>query len=122
MAAEERPGETTHWTASLMVKAVGVSVSSTQRIWQAQAAAHRARRFKLSKDPEFVPKLGKIVGLYVNPRAHAIHSQTSGGESLAGAASPRRLPLHPENPAPGSCRRNVVLPADAAALQRGAIS
>jgi hypothetical protein len=27
---------------------------------------HRVRRFKLSKDPEFVPKLRAIVGLYVN--------------------------------------------------------
>src|SRR5947199_2766179 len=33
---------------------------------------HRGRRFKLSKDPEFVPKLRAIVGLYVNPPAHAI--------------------------------------------------
>src|SRR6202011_5099076 len=33
---------------------------------------HRVRRFKLSKDPEFVPKLRAIVGLYVNPPAHAI--------------------------------------------------
>jgi len=40
-------------------------------IWQAHGTA-RVRRFKLSKDPEFVPKLRAIVGLYVNPPAHAI--------------------------------------------------
>ena len=67
------PGETTHWTAGLMAKAVGISISSVQRIWQAHGLhPHRVRRFKLSKDPEFVPKLREIVGLYVNPPAHAI--------------------------------------------------
>jgi hypothetical protein len=71
--AEDPPGETTHWTAGLMAKAVGISVSSVQRIWQAHGLQpHRVRRFKLSKDPEFVPKLREIVGLYVNPPAHAI--------------------------------------------------
>jgi transposase len=54
-------------------EAVGVSLSSVQRIWQAHGLQRRrVRRFKLSKDPEFVPKLREIVGLYVNPPAHAI--------------------------------------------------
>jgi hypothetical protein len=35
-------------------------------------APHRVRRFKLSNDPEFVPKLRDIVGLYVDPPAHAV--------------------------------------------------
>lgn len=33
---------------------------------------HRARQFKLSKDPQFAAKLRDIVGLYVNPPAHAV--------------------------------------------------
>ena len=71
--AKDPPGETTHWTAGLMAKAVGISISSVQRIWQAHGLhPHRVRRFKLSKDPEFVSKLRAIVGLYVNPPAHAI--------------------------------------------------
>src|SRR5499433_2138833 len=69
----EPPGETTHWTAEMMAKAAGISVSSVQRIWQAHGLQpHRVRRFKLSKDPEFVPKLRDIVGLYVDPPAHAV--------------------------------------------------
>jgi transposase len=73
LTAEDSPGETTHWTAGQMAKTVGVSISSVQRIWQAHGLQpHRVRRFKLSKDPEFVPKLRDIVGLYVNPPAHAI--------------------------------------------------
>jgi transposase len=73
LTAQDPPGETTHWTAGMMAKTVGISVSSVQRIWQAHGLQpHRVRRFKLSKDSEFVSKLREIVGLYVNPPAHAI--------------------------------------------------
>jgi hypothetical protein len=33
---------------------------------------HRVKRFKLFKDPEFAAKLQDIVGLYVDPPAHAV--------------------------------------------------
>ena len=67
------PGEATHWTAGAMAKAVGISVSSVQRIWRAHGLQpHRVRRFKLSKDPQFAAKLRDIVGLYVDPPAHAV--------------------------------------------------
>ena len=57
LTAEDPPEETTHWTAGLMARTVGISVSSVQRIWQAHGLRpHRVRRCKLSKDPEFVPK------------------------------------------------------------------
>jgi len=46
------PGEVTHWTASAMAKAAGISVSSVQRIWRSHGLQpHRFRQFKLSKDP-----------------------------------------------------------------------
>lgn len=67
------PGETTHWTAAAMAKAAGVSVSSVQRIWRAHGLQpHRMRQFKLSRDPQFAAKLRAIVGLYVDPPAHAV--------------------------------------------------
>ena len=67
------PAEATHWTAAMMAKAVGISVSSVQRIWRAHGLEpHRVRRFKLSTDPRFVDKLRDVVGLYVDPPAHAI--------------------------------------------------
>jgi transposase len=73
LTATEPPHEATHWTAAAMAKASGISVSSAQRIWKAHGLApHRLRRFKLSKDPDFVAKLREIVGLYVNPPAHAV--------------------------------------------------
>src|SRR5271170_7362178 len=67
------PAETTHWTASLMAKAVGISASSVQRIWRAHGLQpHRVQQFKLSNDPKFIDKLRDVVGLYVDPPAHAI--------------------------------------------------
>jgi hypothetical protein len=67
------PGETTHWTGVLMAKAAGLSVSSVQRIWRAHGLQpHRVRQFKLSNDLRFVDKLRDVVGLYVDPPAHAI--------------------------------------------------
>jgi DNA-binding MurR/RpiR family transcriptional regulator len=67
------PAETTHWTAAMMAAAAGVSASSVQRIWRAYGlASHRVRQFKLSADPQFVAKLRDVVGLYVDPPAHAV--------------------------------------------------
>jgi transposase len=73
LTATEPPHEATHWTSPAMAKAAGISVSSVQRIWRAHGLApHRMHHFKLSKDPDFVPKLRDIVGLYVDPPAHAV--------------------------------------------------
>jgi len=67
------PGETTHWTGRMLAKAAGVSLRSAQRILEAhQLAPHRIHAFKLSKDPKFAEKLKDVVGLYVDPPAHAV--------------------------------------------------
>src|SRR6202047_409092 len=56
-----------------MAKAVGTSPSSVRRIWTGQGLQpHRVRTFKLSNDPKFADKLKDIVGLYVDPPAHAV--------------------------------------------------
>jgi hypothetical protein len=70
----EPPHEATHWTAAAMAKAVGISVSSVRAASGGRhgLAPHRMRHFKLSNDPDFVPKLRAIVGLYVDPPAHAV--------------------------------------------------
>jgi len=65
--------ETTHWTADAMAEVVGISASSVRRIWRSHGLQpHRFRRFKLSKDPQFAAKLRDVVGLYVDPPAHAV--------------------------------------------------
>jgi transposase len=67
------PGETTHWTGRMLARAAGVSLRSAQRILEAhQLAPHRIKMFKLSKDPKFADKLKDVVGLYVDPPAHAV--------------------------------------------------
>jgi transposase len=73
LTMEEPPHEATHWTGAAMAEAADVSVSSVQRVWRAHGLQpHRVRQFKLSNDPDFVDKLRDIVGLYVDPPAHAV--------------------------------------------------
>src|SRR5438270_11990301 len=67
------PHQATHWTGRAMAKATGISVGSVQRIWRAhKLQPHRLRTFKRSRDPSFAAKLTDIVGLYIDPPAHAV--------------------------------------------------
>jgi len=69
----EPPGETTHWTGRVMAQVAGVSLTSVLRIWRAHGPApHGIRTFKLSNDPKFAAKVRDIVGLDVDPPAHAV--------------------------------------------------
>jgi transposase len=73
LTLQDPPGETTHWTADMMAAAAGISASAVRRIWKAHGLQpNRWRQFKLSNDPQFVDKLRNVVGLYVDPPAHAI--------------------------------------------------
>ena len=73
LTCSEPPGAVTHWTGRAMAAAVGIGFSSVRRIWQAhRLQPHRIRTFKRSKDPKFATKLRDIVGLYMDPPAHAI--------------------------------------------------
>jgi transposase len=59
------PHEATHWTASAMAKAVGISPSSVRRMCKGHGLQpHRVRAFKISNDPKFADKLKDVVGLY----------------------------------------------------------
>src|SRR3954469_15760831 len=69
----EPPKAATHWTGRMVAKAVGISLSAVQRIWDAhRLQPHRIRTFKRSNDPAFAAKVEDIVGLYMNPPAHAV--------------------------------------------------
>lgn len=73
LTVQPPPHQASHWTASAMAKASGISASSVQRIWRAhRLAPHRVRSFKISRDPQFSRKLRDVIGLYVNPPAHAV--------------------------------------------------
>ncbi len=73
LTCADPPHEATHWTGRAMAKAVGISLRSVQRIWEAhQLQPHRVRTFKRSRDPQFAAKMADVVGLYVDPPAHAV--------------------------------------------------
>ena len=73
LTCTEPPHQATHWTGRAMAKTMGLSLRSVQRIWQAHdLQPHRIRTFKRSRDPGFAAKLTDIVGLYVDPPAHAV--------------------------------------------------
>ena len=56
-----------------MAKVAGISLRSVQRIWDAhQLQPHRVRSFKRSRDPRFAEKMADVVGLYLDPPAHAV--------------------------------------------------
>lgn len=73
LTCSEPPGETTHWTGRAMAKAVGISLRAVQRLWEAnRLQPHRLRTFKRSNDPKFAEKVEDVVGLYMDPPAHAV--------------------------------------------------
>ena len=73
MTCGKPSGEAAHWTGRAMAKAVGISLSSVQRIWQAhRLQPHRVRTFKRSRDPQFTEKQVDVVGLYLNPPERAV--------------------------------------------------
>src|SRR5262249_45535584 len=69
----ETPPNATHWSARAMAKAMGLSHTSVQRIWnEAGLKPHLVKRFKVSNDPDFEAKVIDVVGLYMNPPDRAL--------------------------------------------------
>ena len=69
---ESTPRGATHWSTREMAKAVGLSHMAISRIWHTFGLQpHRTETFKLSNDPLLVEKVRDIVGLYLDPPAHA---------------------------------------------------
>ena len=63
----------THWSTRDLAARAGVSHSTVHRIWQAQALKpHQVSTFKFSRDPHLAEKVADVVGLYLNPPAHAV--------------------------------------------------
>ena len=68
-----RAGGVTRGRGRAMAKAVGVSLRTVQRLWDAhRLQPHRLRTFKRSNDPKFAEKVEDVVGLYMDPPAHAV--------------------------------------------------
>lgn len=70
---ESKPKGATHWSTRDMAKATGLSHMTINRIWRAfDLQPHLEDTFKLSPDPQLIDKVRDIVGLYLNPPAHAV--------------------------------------------------
>jgi len=67
------PAAGTHWSTRTLAAKVGVSDTTVLRVWRRHGLKpHLIETFKVSRDPRFVEKLEDIVGLYLNPPAHAL--------------------------------------------------
>ncbi|NED83643.1 IS630 family transposase, partial [Streptomyces sp. SID11233] len=55
-----------HWSTRSMAQAAGMSQSAASRIWRAFGLKpHIQETWKLSTDPQFVPKVLDVVGIYL---------------------------------------------------------
>ncbi|MFS8981613.1 IS630 family transposase [Cupriavidus necator] len=63
----------THWSSYKLAAELGdVSISTVQRIWRKHGVRpHRLERHMISNDPNFETKAADVIGLYLNPPAHA---------------------------------------------------
>lgn len=94
---QEKPAAATHWSTRTMAKAVGVSRSTVNRVWQAHGLKpHLVKTFKVSNDPRFAEKLRDVVGLYLHPPEHAlVLSCDEKSQIQALDRTQKGLPLHP---------------------------
>jgi transposase len=63
----------THWSSRLLATELGVSHSTVARVWaEHDIRPWQVETFKFSTDPQLEAKVGDVVGLYLDPPAHAI--------------------------------------------------
>ena len=63
----------THWSSRLLAGELGVSHSTVARVWaEHDLKPWQPETFKFSTDPELAAKVRDVVGLYLDPPAHAI--------------------------------------------------
>jgi transposase len=91
------PKPYTHWTTRRLARRLGISHMTIHRVWQrAGLQPHRVERYVASPDPDFERKAADIIGLYLNPPAHAAVFCVD--EKTAIQALDRRDPVLPLSP------------------------
>jgi len=66
------PDGSTHWSTRKLAEQLGVSHMMVARVWRKHALRpQRLDRYMASDDPDFEKKAADIIGLYLNPPAHA---------------------------------------------------
>lgn len=70
---ETTPKGRTHWSTRKMAAKAGMSHTMVGHIWRTFGLQpHLSDSFKMSPDPQLVDKVRDVVGLYMNPPAHAV--------------------------------------------------
>jgi transposase len=85
-----------HWSSRLLASELGVSHSTVARVWaEHDVKPWQTQTFKFSTDPQLDARVRDVVGLYLDPPAHAIVlcSEFLAFLKQVGKAYPRR-PLH----------------------------
>jgi transposase len=91
------PNGATHWSTRLLGRKLGVSHTLIAKAWQrAGLQPHRLERYVRSTDPDFEAKAADIIGLYLDPPAHAAVFCVD--EKTAIQALDRRDPVLPLSP------------------------
>ena len=63
----------THWSTRRLGRVLGISHMMVARIWAKHGLKpHRLERYMSSNDPQFEAKAADVIGLYLNPPAHAV--------------------------------------------------
>jgi len=63
----------THWSSRLLAAELGVSHSTVARVWaEHDLKPWQTETFRFSTDPELEAKVRDVVGLYLDPPAHAV--------------------------------------------------
>jgi len=66
------PDGSTHWSSRKLARHLGISHMMVARIWAKHGLKpQRLDRYMASNDPDFETKAADIIGLYLNPPAHA---------------------------------------------------
>ena len=62
----------THWSTRKLGETLGITHMMVLRVWQKHGLQpHRLERYISSNDPQFEAKAADVIGLYLNPPAHA---------------------------------------------------
>jgi transposase len=62
----------THWSSRKLAAELKLPFMTVQRIWRKHnVQPHRIERHMISNDPDFEAKAADVIGLYLNPPAHA---------------------------------------------------
>lgn len=66
------PDGATHWSTRRLASALGTHHMMVARVWAKHGLKpHRLERYMASNDPQFEAKAADVIGLYLNPPAHA---------------------------------------------------